>query len=125
MAVIEVGLGGRTDATNVVQPDACGISSLGYDHQAVLGDTLTEIAYEKAGIMKVNSCMSFVTICVIFRLVMFSYQTGVQAYTVPQEDEAMQSLVKQASLKKVKCLLGNILLHFLMVRRLTSLLFLL
>jgi folylpolyglutamate synthase/dihydropteroate synthase len=52
---VEVGVGGRTDATNVVHPDACGISSLGYDHQKVLGDTLTEIAYEKAGIFKVRS----------------------------------------------------------------------
>jgi folylpolyglutamate synthase/dihydropteroate synthase len=50
--VVEVGVGGRTDATNVVHPTVCGISSLGYDHQKVLGDTLTEIAYEKAGIFK-------------------------------------------------------------------------
>ncbi len=55
VALVEVGVGGRTDATNVVHPDACGISSLGYDHQKVLGDTLTEIAYEKAGIFKVRS----------------------------------------------------------------------
>jgi len=52
VAVIEVGLGGRTDATNVVHPVVCGISSLGLDHQHVLGDTLAEIAYEKAGIFK-------------------------------------------------------------------------
>ena len=51
-AVIEVGLGGRLDATNVVSPLVSVITSLSYDHTAVLGDTLTLIAGEKAGIIK-------------------------------------------------------------------------
>ncbi|MEO7000753.1 MAG: folylpolyglutamate synthase/dihydrofolate synthase family protein [Ktedonobacterales bacterium] len=51
-AVIEVGLGGRLDATNVVQPEVCVITSISYDHMAVLGDTLGAIAWEKAGIIK-------------------------------------------------------------------------
>ena len=51
-AVIEVGLGGRLDATNVVTPVVSVISSLSYDHMAVLGNTLTLIAGEKAGIIK-------------------------------------------------------------------------
>src|SRR6185436_5585280 len=51
-AVIEVGLGGRLDATNVVTPKVSVITSLSYDHMAVLGDTLAKIAGEKAGIMK-------------------------------------------------------------------------
>ena len=50
--VIEVGLGGRLDATNVVSPVATGIAALGIDHQAFLGDTLAAIAGEKAGIAK-------------------------------------------------------------------------
>lgn len=50
--VIEVGLGGRLDATNLVQPTVCGITSLGLDHTDVLGNTLSEIAAEKAGIIK-------------------------------------------------------------------------
>ena len=50
--VIEVGLGGRLDATNVVTPVVCGIAQIGIDHQAFLGDTLAEIAGEKAGIAK-------------------------------------------------------------------------
>jgi dihydrofolate synthase/folylpolyglutamate synthase len=50
--VIEVGLGGRLDATNVVTPFVCGIAQVGIDHQAFLGDTLVEIAGEKAGIAK-------------------------------------------------------------------------
>ncbi len=50
--VIEVGLGGRLDATNVVTPVVCGIAQVGIDHQAFLGDTLIEIAGEKAGIAK-------------------------------------------------------------------------
>jgi dihydrofolate synthase / folylpolyglutamate synthase len=51
-AVIEVGLGGRLDATNVVQPMVTVITSISYDHMAVLGDTLAAIAGEKAGIVK-------------------------------------------------------------------------
>lgn len=50
--VVEVGLGGRLDATNVVTPVVCGIAQIGIDHQAFLGDTLAEIAAEKAGIAK-------------------------------------------------------------------------
>ncbi len=52
VAVVEVGLGGRLDATNVIKPEACGITSISYDHMAVLGNTLTAIAEEKAGIFK-------------------------------------------------------------------------
>lgn len=51
--ILEVGLGGRLDATNVISdPAACGIAQLGLDHQAFLGDTLAKIALEKAGIAK-------------------------------------------------------------------------
>ena len=52
VAVIEVGLGGRLDATNVVQPEVAAITSIGLDHCEILGDTLGLIAAEKAGIVK-------------------------------------------------------------------------
>jgi len=52
VAVIEVGLGGRLDATNVVIPIVSVITSISLDHTAVLGSTLSAIAYEKAGIIK-------------------------------------------------------------------------
>jgi len=52
VAVIEVGLGGRLDATNVVTPAATAITSIGFDHQLYLGSTLEAIAFEKAGIIK-------------------------------------------------------------------------
>lgn len=52
VAVIEVGLGGRLDATNIVTPVISIITSLSYDHTSVLGNTLAEIAGEKAGIIK-------------------------------------------------------------------------
>ena len=51
-AVIEVGLGGRLDSTNVVSPLVSVITSLSMDHMAVLGDSLAKIAFEKAGIIK-------------------------------------------------------------------------
>ena len=52
IAVLEVGLGGRLDATNVAQPFVTAITSIGFDHQAQLGDTLEAIAFEKAGIIR-------------------------------------------------------------------------
>lgn len=52
LAVVETGLGGRLDATNIVTPDLSIITSIDYDHTRVLGSTLKEIAYEKAGIIK-------------------------------------------------------------------------
>lgn len=52
VAVIEVGLGGRFDATNVISPAAAAITSIAFDHQQHLGSTLGAIAFEKAGIIK-------------------------------------------------------------------------
>lgn len=52
VAVLEVGLGGRFDATNVVTPMACAITTISLDHQEYLGTTLSSIAFEKGGIMK-------------------------------------------------------------------------
>lgn len=51
-AVLETGLGGRLDSTNVCKPEACGITSISYDHMQQLGSTLEAIAEEKAGIFK-------------------------------------------------------------------------
>lgn len=65
--VLEVGLGGRLDATNVVHPSVCAITSLSYDHVELLGHTLSLIAFEKAGIIK----------------------PGVPVISAPQEAEAM------------------------------------
>jgi len=67
-AVFEVGLGGRLDATNVVIPQVSVITSLSYDHTAFLGNTLSEIAGEKGGIIK----------------------SGVPVVLAPQKDEAQQ-----------------------------------
>ena len=52
VGVIEVGLGGRFDATNVIKPAAAAITTIALDHQQHLGDTLAAIAFEKAGIIK-------------------------------------------------------------------------
>jgi dihydrofolate synthase/folylpolyglutamate synthase len=52
VAVIEVGLGGRFDSTNVIAPPVGAITTIGLDHQQYLGDTIESIAYEKAGIVK-------------------------------------------------------------------------
>jgi len=77
VAVIEVGLGGRLDATNVVTPEVSVITSLSYDHMAVLGDTLAQIAAEKAGIIK----------------------PGVPVVSAPQKEEALEVLERVAAEK--------------------------
>jgi dihydrofolate synthase/folylpolyglutamate synthase len=82
--VIEVGLGGRLDATNVVVPEVSAITSISMDHMGILGDTLVKIAQEKAGIIK----------------------KGVPVISAPQQPEAMQVIEsvcidRQAELTKV------------------------
>lgn len=54
ICILEVGLGGRLDATNIVDADIAAITSIGFDHQEYLGESLAEIANEKAGIIKAN-----------------------------------------------------------------------
>jgi folylpolyglutamate synthase len=74
-AVVEVGLGGRLDDTNIfAAPVATAVTILDYDHTAILGDTLTDIAYQKAGIFRAN----------------------VPAFTCPQADEAQAELQRNA-----------------------------
>ncbi|XP_069025083.1 folylpolyglutamate synthase, mitochondrial-like [Embiotoca jacksoni] len=75
LAVIEVGIGGAYDCTNIIRrPWVCGISSLGIDHTQILGDTMEKIAWQKGGIFK----------------------TGVPAFTVRQPEDAMAVLKDRA-----------------------------
>ncbi|MCA9249596.1 MAG: hypothetical protein KDA54_00555 [Phycisphaerales bacterium] len=73
-AVIETGLGGRLDSTNIIKPEVCGITNISYDHMALLGPKLTDIAEEKAGIFK----------------------KGVPVVSAPQEPEVMGVLKRAA-----------------------------
>jgi dihydrofolate synthase/folylpolyglutamate synthase len=75
LAILEVGLGGRYDSANVVTPLLSVITSISYDHMAVLGNTLSQIAWEKAGILK----------------------PGIPAITVAQYDEPMATIVRVAA----------------------------
>ncbi len=54
IAIIEVGLGGRLDSTNIITPELSLITNIGFDHMDMLGNTLQEIAFEKAGVIKRN-----------------------------------------------------------------------
>ena len=55
VAIIEVGLGGRLDCTNIISPDLTIITNISFDHVGFLGDTLAKIAHEKAGIIKLHT----------------------------------------------------------------------
>jgi dihydrofolate synthase/folylpolyglutamate synthase len=57
IAVIETGLGGRLDSTNIISPLLSVITNIGYDHTNILGNTISEIAFEKAGIIKENTAV--------------------------------------------------------------------
>ena len=86
IAVIETGLGGRLDSTNVIQPAVIGITSLSIDHQQQLGETIDSIALEKAGVLK----------------------RGVPVITVQQEPAAMNVLRSTAvSLKAPLSVTGS------------------
>jgi len=74
IAVVECGLGGRLDSTNVLKPDVIGLTSISLDHMHQLGNTLGEIAAEKAGILKAN----------------------IPAISVPQEPDARRVLKRAA-----------------------------
>jgi dihydrofolate synthase / folylpolyglutamate synthase len=74
IGIIETGLGGRLDSTNVIEPQVVGITSLSIDHKLQLGDTIDRIAMEKAGVFK----------------------KGVPAVTVQQDPAAMMVLQEQA-----------------------------
>lgn len=77
VAVVEVGLGGRLDATNVITPLVSVITSLSFDHTQLLGNTLASIAREKAGIIK----------------------EGIPVVSAPQEREALEVIEETARLK--------------------------
>ena len=55
IAVIEVGLGGRLDSTNIIKPEIAVITNIGLDHTRFLGETITKIAHEKAGVIKMET----------------------------------------------------------------------
>ncbi|REC56709.1 bifunctional folylpolyglutamate synthase/dihydrofolate synthase [Chryseobacterium piscium] len=59
IAIIEVGLGGRLDSTNIIKPLVAAVTNVQLDHQNILGDTIEEIAYEKAGIIKAHTPIIF------------------------------------------------------------------
>jgi dihydrofolate synthase/folylpolyglutamate synthase len=82
-AVVEVGIGGRLDATNILHPLVSVITSISYDHMQILGDTLTQIATEKAGIIKQNGLLV----------------TSAQA---PEALRAISSVVKQRQARMVR-----------------------
>ncbi|UCD28052.1 MAG: bifunctional folylpolyglutamate synthase/dihydrofolate synthase [Planctomycetota bacterium] len=78
LAIVEAGVGGRLDSTNVVKPEVCAITSISIDHVYQLGDSLAKIAEEKAGILK----------------------SGIPAVSAPQPNEVRQAIQRVAD--KVK-----------------------
>jgi len=98
VAVIEVGLGGRLDATNVIKPLVSVITSLSLDHTVLLGDTLVEIAREKGGIIK----------------------QGVPVIVAPQEPEAMEQLLAIAHARGANLTPGGRDWHYEPVKKMAT-----
>ena len=82
LGIVEVGLGGRLDATNVVEPVVTAITPISFDHQAILGDTLEAIASEKAGIIK----------------------PGIPVVVAPQEPSAGDAIARRAVVQEAPLL---------------------
>jgi dihydrofolate synthase / folylpolyglutamate synthase len=80
VVIFEVGLGGRFDSTNVIYPLISVITNVGFDHTKILGDTLTKIAFEKAGIIK----------------------AGVPVITGAEQEEALEVIFEKAKAVKAK-----------------------
>lgn len=72
IAIIETGLGGRLDATNIIEPELCIITNVGLDHEDLLGKGIKNIAYEKAGIIKSNIPLVVGTTCDISKKIIDS-----------------------------------------------------
>lgn len=85
IAVVEVGLGGRLDSTNVLSPQLSVITPVGYEHTHILGETLSAIASEKAGIIKPNSTV----------------------IVAPQEAEALEVIEKRCQLQHASLYLAQ------------------
>jgi len=92
MAVIEVGMGGRFDSTNVLRPEATAITRIGLEHTRYLGDTLAKIAFEKAGILK----------------------PGVPGVVAPQAPEAFEVIAARARDvgAPLRCVGADVSFHF-------------
>ncbi len=104
VAVIEVGLGGRLDGTNVVHPLVAAITSVAHDHTDVLGNTIEEIAFEKAGIAKPGVPLVLAAVRPAARAVIERYAAEVGAPVVHVSD------VVQVELDEASDLHGQVLL---------------
>lgn len=82
IAIIETGLGGRLDATNIIDPELCIITNVGLDHEDLLGKGIKKIAYEKAGIIKPNTPLVVGTTCDVSKKIIDSVAlvTGATVY---------------------------------------------
>ncbi len=95
VAVLETGMGGRLDATNVVTPVVSVITSIGLDHQAYLGDTIEKIAGEKAGIIKAGRPVVCAPLPEDAMRVMIQTARSRKALLVPVEDACRVTRIRQ------------------------------
>lgn len=92
--IYETGMGGRLDATNVLEPDICVITSIGLDHMEYLGDTIVQIAWEKAGIIKSGVPVVYEGSNPLVCTVMEEKAREVMAKTLPIYEETYKILEK-------------------------------
>ena len=101
IAIIEVGLGGRLDSTNVILPEVCLITNIGMDHMNLLGDTLTEIAGEKAGIIKTHTPVVISETNPITAPVFISKATAENAPIIFADQNCKAERLERTALKQV------------------------
>jgi len=118
VAVVEVGLGGRLDCTNIIQPDLCVITNISFDHQQFLGDTLPLIAAEKAGIIKpgvpvvVGETNGHGDVREVFERTAASQGSAIRfadEETFPEADYELKGDYQRANMATVQCALSELM----------------
>ena len=101
VAVVEVGLGGRLDCTNIIIPVLSIITNISFDHMQFLGDTLEKIAGEKAGIMKSNVPVVVGETCPETQKVFVEYaaEVGAELHLAEEEQEVLSSKIISGDLR--------------------------
>ena len=103
LIILEVGLGGRLDATNIIDPDLAIITSIGLDHMAYLGDTKEQIALEKAGIMRAGKPVICGEIVLQGLLRSHANQIGAEFFGLAQEFHLIEGIESTLVPSNIAC----------------------
>ncbi|MBP5770222.1 MAG: bifunctional folylpolyglutamate synthase/dihydrofolate synthase [Bacteroidaceae bacterium] len=129
VAVVEVGLGGRLDCTNIISPDLCIITNISFDHQQFLGDSLPKIAAEKAGIIKagvpvvIGETNGHPEVREVFERTAMGEGCGIRfadEESLPVVESELKGAYQRANMNTVQCALSELCRQPFYAQRLTD-----